>query len=67
MNEADNSMLERAIETAVVAHVGQTDKNDEPYILHPLRVMFAVRERDGSASLIRGRRTLVLVAEIAVA
>jgi hypothetical protein len=41
-------LLERAIEVAVVAHAGQADKNGEAYILHPLRVMFAVRERGGS-------------------
>ncbi len=41
-------MLERAIETAVVAHAGQVDKNGEAYILHPLRVMLAVRERGGT-------------------
>ena len=32
--------LERAIQIAVTAHAGQTDKGGEPYILHPLRVMF---------------------------
>lgn len=31
--------LEQAIEIAVKAHKGQVDKNGEPYILHPLRVM----------------------------
>lgn len=35
--------LERAIEIAVHAHAGQVDKAGQPYILHPLRVMFAVR------------------------
>jgi (p)ppGpp synthase/HD superfamily hydrolase len=34
--------LERAIKIAVDAHAGQTDKAGRPYILHPLRVMFAV-------------------------
>jgi hypothetical protein len=48
MNEAERVVLERAIEVAVVAHAGQVDKNSEPYILHPLRVMLAVRERGGS-------------------
>lgn len=31
--------LERAIELAVDAYAGQTDKADETYIRHPLRVM----------------------------
>lgn len=34
--------LERAIQIAVEAHMGQKDKQGEPYILHPLRVMFLV-------------------------
>ena len=34
------SMLERAIQIAVQAHMGQKDKGGEPYILHPLRIMF---------------------------
>lgn len=34
--------LERAIQIAVEAHKGQKDKAVEPYILHPLRVMFGV-------------------------
>jgi len=37
--------LEAAIEIAVRAHRGQVDKAGEPYILHPLRVMFRVREQ----------------------
>jgi len=32
--------LEKAILIALEAHQGQTDKAGEPYILHPLRVMF---------------------------
>ena len=32
--------LEDAIALAVEAHRGQTDKVGQPYILHPLRVMF---------------------------
>jgi len=43
-----NRMLELAIELAVVSHAGQVDKNDEAYILHPLRVMLSVREQGGT-------------------
>jgi (p)ppGpp synthase/HD superfamily hydrolase len=35
--------LERAIELAAKAHAGQVDKAGQPYILHPLRLMLAVR------------------------
>lgn len=35
--------LERAIDIAVQAHRGQTRRNGEPYVLHPLRVMTACR------------------------
>lgn len=38
-------MLGEAIAFAACAHVGQRDKNGDPYILHPLRVMMAVREK----------------------
>jgi GTP diphosphokinase / guanosine-3',5'-bis(diphosphate) 3'-diphosphatase len=31
--------LERAIQIAAEAHLGQTDKGGQPYILHPIRVM----------------------------
>jgi (p)ppGpp synthase/HD superfamily hydrolase len=34
------STLEQAIALAVEAHGGQKDKYGQPYILHPLRVMF---------------------------
>lgn len=37
------STLERAIALAARAHAGQKDKAGAPYILHPLRVMFAVQ------------------------
>ena len=37
------STLERAIEIAARAHTGQLDKAGEPYILHPLRVMLAMK------------------------
>ena len=32
-------LLERAISIAVEAHHGQRDRNGQPYILHPIRVM----------------------------
>ncbi|MDM8532108.1 hypothetical protein QUF63_13130 [Anaerolineales bacterium HSG25] len=34
------NLLEKAIALAVEKHQGQTDKQGQPYILHPLRVMF---------------------------
>jgi (p)ppGpp synthase/HD superfamily hydrolase len=40
--------LEAAIEMAVKVHRGQVDKAGEPYILHPLRVMFRIREQGHS-------------------
>ena len=40
------STLERAIEIAANCHAGQTDKGDQPYILHPLRVMMSLDSRD---------------------
>jgi (p)ppGpp synthase/HD superfamily hydrolase len=36
------STLERAIAIAAEAHAGTCDKAGEPYIFHPLRVMFAL-------------------------
>lgn len=35
--------LERAIEIAARAHAGIVDKAGQPYILHPLRLMLAVK------------------------
>ena len=35
--------VEKAIEIAARAHAGQVDKAGQPYILHPLRVLLAVR------------------------
>lgn len=40
------SLLERAIAIAVEAHAGKTDKAGQPYIIHPLRVMFRVETED---------------------
>jgi (p)ppGpp synthase/HD superfamily hydrolase len=36
--------IERALQIAARAHEGQKDKDGQPYILHPLRVMHAVKE-----------------------
>src|SRR4051812_45045384 len=38
--------LERAIQIAAAAHAGQVDKAGQPYILHPLRIMLAVKTTD---------------------
>lgn len=38
--------LDLAIEVAAKAHAGQEDKGGAPYILHPLRVMLAVKPED---------------------
>ena len=44
--EVTMATLEAAITLAAEAHKGQTDKAGSPYILHPLRVMFAVTTDD---------------------
>ena len=38
--------LERAIQIAVSAHAGQSDKAGNAYILHPLRVMMSLQTDD---------------------
>ena len=42
-------MLNKAIEIAAKAHNGQVDKGGNPYILHPLRVMFNFCESESEA------------------
>lgn len=52
MKEEEHSLLAKAIAVAAYAHDGQVDKQDVPYIFHPLRVMEQVRQwREGTASL----------------
>lgn len=36
------NLLERALQLATHVHVGRTSSSGEPFILHPLRVLFAV-------------------------
>jgi len=40
------STLEKAIDIATRAHAGTTDRQGQPYILHPLRVMLGVEGDD---------------------
>jgi (p)ppGpp synthase/HD superfamily hydrolase len=42
-------LLENALQIALDAHRGQVDKAGRPYILHPLRVMAAMRTDDERA------------------
>jgi hypothetical protein len=46
----DNEMigLDRAIELAVYAHLGQKDRGDWSYILHPIHVMMKIKEGGGT-------------------
>jgi len=43
MKRTAHDLLERAIAIAVEAHAGQKDKNGDPYVLHPLRMMCRVQ------------------------
>ena len=46
----ESSLLAQAILLAAKAHKDQVDKAGEPYILHPLRIMFRLRELGYSES-----------------
>lgn len=50
MPDTERNGLERAIEIAVGAYAGQTDKAGETYIRHPLRVMEQI-DTEPNASL----------------
>ena len=43
MATVEQATLEDAIEIAVAAHRGQTDKAGQPYVLHPLRLIAQMR------------------------
>lgn len=40
------STLEKAIQIAAKAHAGQKDKNNAPYILHPIKVMLQLKDQN---------------------
>lgn len=40
------STIEKAIQIAVKAHAGQKQRNGDPYILHPLRLMMQLTDPD---------------------
>ena len=42
--------IEKALQIAARAHEGQKDKDGQPYILHPLRVMNAVEDEPAKAN-----------------
>ncbi len=44
--------IERAIEIAARAHAGQTDKDGQPYVFHPLRAMAAVEGADAKVAAV---------------
>jgi len=45
-------MIDQAIALAVRVHADQRDKGGAPYILHPLRVMFAVGTADQDRAIV---------------
>ena len=44
MSETHAAGIEDALEIAVAAHRGQTDRAGQPYVLHPLRLMAQFRD-----------------------
>ena len=46
MNRSESNLIEKAIAVAPKAHAGRKDKANEPYILHPLRVMLQMRTEE---------------------
>ena len=44
--------VDRAIQIAVEVHINQKDRNGNPYILHPIRVMMQVDSEDEQISAI---------------
>ena len=52
-----STLLETAIALAVAGHAGQVDKADQPYILHPLRIM--MRMGDETARIVAVLHDLV--------
>ena len=51
--------LEKAIELAARAHAGQKDKQNFPYILHPLRVMMRVQDEEAQMVAVQESRRFV--------
>jgi hypothetical protein len=43
------TIIEKALKIAIKAHEGQLDKDGQPYILHPLRVMHGVEGEQAKA------------------
>ena len=46
MTMKKGEMLSIAIQIAVEAHAGQFDRGGKPYILHPLYILYKLREED---------------------
>lgn len=52
-------MLSKMIVLATVGHAGQFDKGDNPYILHPLKVMYKLKSDDEELNCIAVGHDLV--------